>query len=131
MPITMKSILRVEVAGAGTASATHTLEAEAYDKIDVTVPTGSPNTATVQVQPGGSGQVQLLFITAAAYPEDGSGTAQLSYTVDGGGAQTLTAPLLVVGGAVALLGSVNQIVFTNDSTEEIDITILVGRDATA
>ncbi len=131
MPITMKSILRVEVAGAGTSSATHTLEAEAYDQIDVTVPTGSPNTATVQVQPGGSGQVQLLFITASAYPVDGSGTAQLSYTVDGGGSNALTAPLLAVGGAVALLGSVNQIVFTNDSPEEIDISILVGRDATA
>lgn len=132
MPTTLKAILRVEIAGAGTLSATHTLDAEAYDRIDVTVPTGTPNTATVQVQPGGSGQVQLLLMTASAYPADGSGTAQLTYTVDGGSAIDLDAPLLVVGsGAVGLLGAVNEIVFTNDAAEPVDVSILVGRDATA
>lgn len=131
MPTTMKAILRVEVAGAGTSSATHTVEAEAYDKIEITVPTGSPNTATVDVQPGGAGQVQVLLVTASDYPVDGSGAAQLTYTVDGGSAIDLDAPLLVTGsGAVGLLGSVNQIEFTNDSDEEVDVSIVVGRDAT-
>lgn len=131
MPTTMKAILRVEVAGSGTSSATHSIEAEAYDRIDVSVPTGTPNTATVQVQPGDPGQVQLLLITASSYPVDGGGNAQLTYTVDGGDLVALDAPLLVAGaGAVGLLGAVNQIVFTNDSPEEIDVSILVGRDAT-
>lgn len=132
MPTTIRAILRAEVAGAGTSSATHTIEAEAYDRIDVTVPTGAPNTATVQVQPGGAGQVQLLLVTASAYPADGTGAAQLTYAVDGGSSIDLDAPLLVVGsGAVGLLGDVNEIVFTNDSDEPIDVSILVGRDATA
>jgi hypothetical protein len=131
MPTTMKAILRVEVSGSGTSSATHTVEAEAYDRIEISVPTGSPNTATVDVQPGGAGQVQLLMLTASAYPADGSGAAQLTYTVDGGDSIDLDAPALMVGsGAVGLLGSVNQIVLTNDSDEAVDVSIVVGRDAT-
>lgn len=131
MPTKLKATLKVEVAGGSTLSATHEIDAEAYDRIDVTVPTGSPNTATVEVQPGTAGQVRLLLITASAYPEDTAGAAQLTYVVDGGDPADLDAPLLVVGtGAVALLGAVNEIVFTNDSAEEVDVTILVGRDAT-
>jgi hypothetical protein len=130
MPTTMKAILRVEVAGSSTSSATHTIQAEAYDRIEVTVPGGG--NATVQVQPGGSGQVQLLLVTASEYPDDGAGTALLVYAVDGGGAIDLDAPLLLAGGgAVGLLGNVNQIVFTNNATDDIDVSILVGRDATA
>jgi hypothetical protein len=130
MPTTLKAILRVEIAGASTSSATHTIEAEAYDKIEVLVPNG--DSATVQVQPGGAGQVQLLLVTASAYPDDGAGTVQLTYAVDGGSAIDFDAPLLLVGaGAVGLLGDVNEIVFTNDSTADIDVSILVGRDATA
>jgi hypothetical protein len=126
----MKAILRVEVSGASTSSATQTIEAEAYDKIDVTVPNG--DSAAVQVQPGGTGQVQLLLVTATVYPEDGAGAAQLVYAVDGGSSIDLDAPLLLAGGgAVGLLGDVNEIVFTNNSTADLDVSILVGRDATA
>jgi hypothetical protein len=132
MPTTLKALLRVEIAGAGTMSAAHAIEAEAYDRIEVTIPSGTPNTATVQVQPGGAGQVQLLLVTATAYPDDGAGTAQLTYAVDGGTAVDLDAPLLVVGrGAVSLLGAVNEIVFTNDSAAPVVASILIGRDATA
>lgn len=129
MPTTMKAILRVEVAGASTSSATHTIEAEAYDRIQIVVPAG--DSATVQVQPGGAGQVQLLLVTASAYPVD-AGTVQLTYAVDGGTAIDLDAPLLVTGsGAVSLLGDVNQIAFTNDSAADVEVIIVVGRDATA
>lgn len=132
MPTTLQAILRVEVTGAGTESATHTLDAEAYDKIHVTVPTGSPGTATVEVQPGGAGQAQLLLITANSYPLDGTGAAELTYEVDGSGtAVALDAPLLLVGsGALGLLGAVNTIVFSNASDADISVTLLVGRDAT-
>lgn len=130
MPTTMRAILRVEVAGASTSSATHTVEAEAYDRIEITVPAG--DSETVQVQPGGPGQVQLLLVTASAYPDDGGGTAQLTYTVDGGSSIDLDAPLLVTGrGAVGLLGGVGEIVFNNASADDVAVSILVGRDATA
>ena len=130
MPNTMKAILRVEVAGASTSSATHEVEAEAYDRIDIVVPAG--DNRTVEVQPGGAGQVQLLLITAAEYPNDGAGTNLLVYTVDGGSSIDLDAPLLLVGaGAVGLLCDVNEIVFTNNFTADLTVSILVGRDATA
>lgn len=130
MPNTMKAILRVEVAGASTSSATHTIEAEAYDRIEVVVPAGDDR--TVQVQPGGAGQVSLLLVTAAEYPNDGAGTNLLVYTVDGGSSIDLDAPLLLVGAAaVGLLGDVNTIVFTNNHTADLEVSILVGRDATA
>lgn len=130
MPTTLKAILRVEVAGAATSSATHTLEAEAYDRIAVVVPAGDER--TVQVQPGGAGQVSLLLVTAAEYPDDGAGTNLLTYTVDGGGSIDLDAPLLLVGAAaVGLLGDVNEMVITNNHTADIEVSILVGRDATA
>jgi hypothetical protein len=130
MPNTLKAILRVEVAGSSTSSATHSIEAEAYDRIDIVVPAG--DNRTVEVQPGGTGQVQLLLITAAEYPNDGAGTNLLVYTVDGGSSIDLDAPLLLVGaGAVGLLGDVNEIVFTNNFTADLTVSILVGRDATA
>ncbi len=135
MAVSMKSTMKVEVAGSGTSSATITTGADAFGKIEVTVPaaSGSPpvaGTLEVEVQPGGLGQVQLLFITAGAYSK------QLSYVVDDGGGVsppetvTLDAPQLFVGGAVGLLGAVKEIEFANATAADVDVQILVGRDAT-
>lgn len=125
MATTMNITLKADVAGSGSTSATHTLNVEAFDSIDVTAP-GS-GTVAVEVQPGGTGQVEAIFITAATYSDD------LSYTVTGGEADVaLNAPQLFVGsGAVNLLGTTqNTITFTNNETSDIDVQILVGRDAT-
>lgn len=131
MPTKLKATMKVDVAGGSTLSATKEIDAEAYDQIGATVPTGTPNTAEVDVQPGGSGKVQLLFITASSYPVDeSSGAAQLSFTVDGGDPVDLDAPLLMVGtGAIKKFGAFNKVVFTNNSSEAVSVTILVGRDA--
>lgn len=130
MSTSLKSTMKVEVAGAGTTTAHQTIEAEAYDKIEVTVPegvVGTPATVNVQVQPGDAGQVQLLLITAATYADTRS---LLSYSVDGGSGITLDAPQLFVGaGAVGLLGAVQAIEFSNEAAA-VEVQILVGRDAT-
>jgi hypothetical protein len=128
MSTTMKATLMVSATGTSPNTAIHTFEAEAYDRIAISIPSGE--TSTVEVQPG-SGQVQLLQITASSYPHAGDGSPQLTYTVDGGSAINLDAPLLAVGsGAVGLLGDVNSIDFDNQSEDTVDITIVVGRDAT-
>ncbi len=128
MTTSLKATMKVEVAGAGAMSASRTVEAEAYDKIKVTVPggsTGSPGQVTVDVQPGAAGQVQLLLITADSYSDD------LSYAADGGSSVTLDAPQLLVGvGAVGLLGAVQSIEFSNEDATEVGVQIFVGRDAT-
>lgn len=130
MATTMKSTVKVEVSGAGTSSATHSIEVEAFDKIEVTVPGatgGTPGEIDVEVQPGGTGQVQLLFITADSYSED------LTYSVTGGTSDVvLDAPQLMAGaGAVALLGTAqNTFTFSNADSSAVGVQILVGRDAT-
>ena len=135
MVSTLKAILRVEASGAGTLSATHVVNAEAYQRIEVTVPAaagGNDGSVTVDVQPGAGALLRLVSITASAYPVALDGSARLTYTVDGGAdAIALDAPLLVVGGAIGtLLGDVQQVEFTNAAAESVDVVILVGRDAT-
>lgn len=134
MATSITTTMKVVVSGSGTSSATETRTVEAYGKIEVTVPAaagGADGMATLQVQPGGAGQVELVFITADAYPEAADGAGQLTYSVDAGMDRTLNAPLLLVGtGAVALLGDINEIVFTNASDEAVEVEILIGRDAT-
>ncbi|MGD8415140.1 MAG: hypothetical protein PVF33_12955 [Candidatus Latescibacterota bacterium] len=128
MSTTMTATLMVSATGTSPSTAIHTFEAEAYDRIEISIP--STESSTVEVQPG-SGQVQLLQITASAYPHAGDGTPQLTYTVDGGSAINLDAPLLAVGsGAVGLLGDVNSVEFDNQSDDTVNIQIVVGRDAT-
>ena len=135
MAAAMKATFKVEVAGASTMSAVYTLQAEAFDRIDVTVPaeaSGTPGSVTVEVQPGGAGQVALLFITSASFPHASDGSPELTYDVDGGGDRSLDGPLLLAGpGSVELLGAVNQIVFSNASDTDLAVHILVGRDATS
>jgi hypothetical protein len=129
MATTVRTTVRVEVAGMGTVSATHVQAAvEAIDTIEVVVPDAAAGgEAEVQVQPGGAGQVQLLLIRADRYGEE------FSYTVDGGAEDVvLDAPQLLIGGALALLGGPPQtITFSNEAATPVTIRILVGRDATA
>jgi len=98
---------------------------DAYDKIGVKVQDGE--TETVEIQPGDEGRVQFLLINS-----DWLGDA-LTYKVNAqGDAIKLDAPQVLVGdGAVGLLGEPpNSLEVTNDSTQEANIEIIVGRKAT-
>jgi hypothetical protein len=116
---------QVQVAGMGAASDAHRFEVEAVDRIEVTVP--AAGNVAVSVQPGGAEAVQLLFLRAGTYSDD------LTYTVTDGAADVrLNAPQLFAGtGAVELLGTAqNTITFSNATAQDIEVLILVGRDAT-
>lgn len=81
--------LNVQVVGGPKISASKTMTVDAYDKIEVVIPGGddtTPGAATVEVQPGGSGQVQFMLITSSVYD------AKLTYSVDGGSPIKLDAP---------------------------------------
>jgi hypothetical protein len=96
------------------------LEVDAYDKIKVTITTG----ATQQVDLVPSGTVSLLVINPAV-PD-----IKLSYAI---GANTigLDGPHVLIGtGAVSLLGGATSLTFTNNTTADATIEILLGRDAT-
>jgi len=110
-----------------------TLTVEAYDKIDVTVPSGTTD-MTVDLQPSAAGQVLLLLVTSDWYG------ATLSYKANSaaGNPYTLDEPHLLTGkGAMAMLESsaaISKLLFSNTtagpSAKDAKVQILVGRDAT-
>lgn len=134
MSTTMKSTIKVEIEGAGTLSAIHSIDVHAFDKIEISVPAesgGTPGSAVVDVQPGGAGRVKLLLITASQYSNE---SKELSYSVTGGTSDILLdAPQLLVGdGALKLLGTTqNVFTFSNEFSSATKVQILTGRNAVA
>jgi hypothetical protein len=123
MPEKVNWSYATEVVGGPTLAGSGELEVEAYLKLAVTVPAGG--TLDVEVLPGGGGSVQLLVISPSRPGED------LSYKI-GSEDVVLDGPHILVGaGAVGLLAaSIGTLTFTNGGTEDTDISILAGRDAT-
>jgi hypothetical protein len=122
MPTTITYNFTANVSGGPSITASNPVDVEAYDQIEVIVPSSNPT--TVNVQPGSGGQ--LLVITASTYEN-------VTYTVDSTTTVvTLDGPHILIGaGAIALLGNTqNDLIFTNGGSEDITVSILVGRDAT-
>lgn len=122
--------LNVQVVGGPKISRSRTETVDAYDKIAVDVPpqaNGNPGQATVEVQPGGVGQVRFLLIESSVYDAE-----DLTYSVDATTIALDTLQVLIGAGAVGLLGAAPQtITFSNALTQVAAIQILVGRDATS
>lgn len=125
--------LNIAVAGGPTMSNSRSLGVEAYDSIKVSVrgssaPGGPDTDKQVEVQPGGSGQVTFLAVTSNRYD------AHLTYKVNATGnpAVEIDQPQVLAGaGAVGLLGAApNTLYFSSTLSENAEIQILVGRDAT-
>jgi hypothetical protein len=121
--------LNLQVAGGPKITGTDTLEVDAYDTIEVTVPkkTGTDGTAIVEVQPLAADKVKLLIIQSSVYKD-------MTYAVDGGatGVKLDAQQLFIGAGAIGLLGTggPKKITFTNASTTtEALVQILVGRKA--
>jgi hypothetical protein len=119
--------LNVQVVGGPKISESDTILAEAYDKVQVTIAAGDSD-VEVDVQPGGSGQVQFLLISSDQYAEG------LTYKVnaDSADAVELDGPQVLIGkGAVGLLDpEPKKLFFSNGLAEDASVQILVGRDAT-
>jgi hypothetical protein len=101
------------------------LSVDAYDKIDVVVPAGVPK-VEVAALPGDKETVQFLLIAADRY------SAKLTYKVG-----TTTLPLdgphqFCGNGAVQIFYALKPmgLEFKNTDTVDINVQILVGRDAT-
>ena len=96
------------------------LPVEAYEKFKITLP--DTKTTKVSLAPK-AGDVQCLVIRPATTSD------KLTYAV-GGADIPLDAAVLLVGGAVALAGGPKELSFKNLTGADVDIEILVGRDAT-
>jgi hypothetical protein len=130
MPEKFSYSLNLQVASGPKLSEAKVVELEAYDKLTVTIKKAAQN-IKIELQPGGAGQVQLLFISADKYGD------KLTYKVNASAAAgddiiSLDGPLLLLSkGAVKLLDAApSSLFFSNGLAEDVTLQILVGRDAT-
>lgn len=127
MAETITYSVSVQVVSGPKISASSSVSVEAYDKTSVTIAAGDTDTE-VNIQPGGAGLASLVVITASEYD------ATLTYKVnsDTGTEIELDGPHVLVGaGAVALLDPAPaSLFFSNGLTEDVTVSVLVGRDAT-
>jgi len=128
MPEKINWTLNVQVVRGPKMSASQTVTVDAYDKIHVTVDAQETD-KVVEDQPGSAGREQLLLISSHQFGDD------LTYKVNNAGdAIKLDAQHLLIGdGAVGLFGvsPPETLSFTNNLTQDVNIEILVGRNATA
>lgn len=115
-----------EVKNGPSLSFTNSLSIDAYDKLDVVV--ASAETKTIQLLPPGATAVHFLLIKSSQYSD------QISYTVNGAGSTIIvdTPQNFIGAGSLAALddSSVPEtLVFTNNLPDNINIQILVGRNA--
>ncbi len=117
----------VQAVGGPRIATSSDLDVDAYDKIQALVTAGGD--ATVELQPGAAGRVQLLLVASTEYDDT------LTYKVNdpAGTAIKLDGQLLLLGdGAVGLLGAPPaKLIFHNGMTKDATIQILIGRKATS
>jgi len=125
MPETIVLTISAIVGAGPKLKENRTLAVDAYDKISVDVP--NTETLDVEIQPGGTGAVKLLVVKSSVYGPD------LKYTVNALTADhVLDQPHVLIGtGSVALFTEEpEKLAFDNQTGEDAQIEILVGRDAT-
>ena len=126
MPETIVVTINADVASGPKLKESRTLVVDAYDKISVSVPDQTTD-LEVEIQPGGTGSIQLLVVRSNAYGED------LKYTINADTTDhVLDQPHVLIGtGSIGLYGAEpTKLVFDNTLGEDAQIQILVGRDAT-
>jgi hypothetical protein len=130
MSVKVGWLMNVQVTDGPKLPAAGKLEVDAYDVIRVQVPDGAA-AMEVEIQPGSENAVQLLMLHASKF------TTDLSYSVNAAKTKAtdrfaLDGPHLMVGsGAMAMFGAAPaSLYFYNSDADPIDMTILVGRDAT-
>ena len=133
MPTNISWKLNLEIQSGPSIIVTNAVQADAYDRIEVTVPdsTPAPTATTVDVQPGAAGKVKLLLIRSSRYGNN------LKYKVHDG-----TTPERVLNDAVFLVGAgsldlledpaapFDKLLVTNTTGQDVVLEIIVGRNAT-
>ena len=111
---------------------TNSVQVDAFDRIEVTVPdtTASPGATTVDVQPSAAGKVKLLLIRSNRYGDD------LTYRVHDNSTdeRALNDAIFLTGaGSLNLLedptAPLDKLLITNTTGQDVVIEIIVGRTA--
>jgi hypothetical protein len=134
MPTNILWKLNVEIQSGPNIIVTNTVQADAYDRIEVRVPNSTavpPTATTVDVQPGAAGKVKLLLLRSSRYGNN------LKYKVHDN-----TTPERVLNDAVFLVGAgsldlledptapLDKLLVTNTTGQDVVLEIIVGRTAT-
>ena len=134
MPTNISWKLNVEVQGGPKVAESKTVQVEAFDRIEVTVPDSSavatPTPTEIDVQPGAAGKIKLLLIRSSAYSDD------LVYQVHNTTAdeRVLNEALFLVGkGSLDFLedgtAPLDKLFVTNTTGQNVVLEIIVGRSA--
>lgn len=132
MPISISWKLNVQIQSGPSVVIANTLQVDAFDRIEVTVPdtTAAPAETTVNVQPGAAGMVKFVLIRSNKYGDN------LKYKVHDTTADERSlndALFLVQAGGLDLLedagAALDRLLVTNTTGDDVVLEILVGRDA--
>lgn len=132
MPTNISWKLNLEIQSGPNIIVANTVQADAYDRIEVKVPdsTAAPAATTVDVQPGAAGKVKLLLIRSTKYGDN------LKYKVHDN-----TTPERALNDAVFLVGAgsldlledpaapLDKLLVTNTTGQDAVLEIIVGRTA--
>lgn len=124
--------LNLEIQSGPKVLITNSVQVDAFDRIEVTVPdtTASPTATTVDVQPSAAGKVKLLLIRSNRYGDD------LTYRVHDNTTdeRALNDAIFLAGtGSLNLLedpsAPLDKLLITNTTGQDVVIEIIVGRTA--
>lgn len=123
MPSIVNWSVKAAIGGGPALSAVNSFLAEAYAVIEVAV--DSNDSETEPFQAGTVDQMSLMLVTSNRYDVD-----DLSFSL-GGETVALDQPQLYAGtGMLSRFGAdVSEITVTNDLTDPVTVTVLVGRAA--
>lgn len=122
----------VQVSDGPKLSVARTLSVETYDVIDVTI-AGDNTSHQIELQPSTTaGSVRCLVLTAGSYSSDLSYSVNADETDPADRTALDQVQLLLGAGAISLLGAEpNSLFFYNDTGQDIDVHLLVGRNVSA
>lgn len=132
MPTNVTWKLNLEVQSGPKAQVANTVQVDAYDRIQITVPDTKPSPAatTVDIQPGAVGKVKVLFIQSNRYGDD------LTFQVHDNTTDeiALNDALFLAGkGGIELLegttAPLDKLLITNTTGQPAILEIIVGRSA--
>lgn len=114
--------------------ATTTVQVDAYDVIEATIPASGAD-VEVEVMPASPEKINILMIKPDSFTEETPGTPDLSFKPGSSGsvAVPLNSPALLNGaGLIGALEAVPGSIFFSNLSTTVDhvVTILVGRNAT-
>lgn len=133
MPTNITWKLNLEIQSGPKLQVANTVQVDAYDRIEVSVPdsSGTPEATTVDIQPGGAGKIKVLLIRSNRYGDD------LVYQVhdDTTDERVLNDAVFLAGtGSLDLLEDVlaplDKLLVTNTTGQDVVLEIIVGRSAT-